>query len=197
MLRKLLVVCFIVTFSAVAASAQPVAQAPQPAIQQAQGRIFTYPVPQGWRLVNETSNEVFVCSPDASMVLGFAGLERVQVGNSMQFLQHMVQIYGCQNLQVLGGNRLPVQNCDAIEATITYVSQGRPIKAWVRVAVVQQNGFGNGYMLIAAATPEKFDNVVGSIKPLCDRIQVTDQSAAFDRANAAAAARPVYTASAP
>ena len=44
-----------------------------------------------------------------------------------------------------------MQNCDAIEATVTYVAQGMPRKGWVRVAVTQQGGFGNGYMLIAGA----------------------------------------------
>ncbi|HSV14424.1 MAG TPA: hypothetical protein VLI90_09200, partial [Tepidisphaeraceae bacterium] len=171
--------------------AQPVA------VQQAQGRIFTYPVPQGWRLVNETTNEILIAAPDSTQAIGFTGLERMQVGNSAQFLQRVAQMYGSQNLQILSGNRLPVPNCDAIEAIITYTSGGKPCKAWVRVAVVAQNGFGNGYMLMAIATPEKFDSVVAELKPLCDRIQITDASAAFDRANAAAAARPVYTSSAP
>jgi hypothetical protein len=163
-----------------------VTQTAQPAVQQVQGQIFTYPVPQGWHCIGETTNEVFINAPDNSMAIGFMGLERVQVGNSMQFMHQAFGLYGCQNLQVLGGNRLPAPNCDAIEATVTYVVQGMARKAWVRVAVVQQNGFGNGYMLIAAAAPEKFDGVINSLKPLCDRIQITNATLAFDRQRAMA-----------
>jgi hypothetical protein len=153
----------------------------QPAIQQAQGRIFTYPIPQGWHLVNETTNEIFVAAPDSSMAIGFTGLERFQVGNSVQFIQKVAQLYGSQSLRILSANRLPIQNCDAIEAILSYTSGGQPVKAWVRVVVVQQNGFGNGYLLCAAAKPEKFDGVVNALKPLCDRIQISNASAAFGR----------------
>jgi hypothetical protein len=163
--------------------------AQQLAVQQMQGRIFTYPVPQGWRLVNETTNEIFIAAPDSSMAIGFVGLERFRVGTSVQFIQQAAQLYGSQNLQILSASRLPVANCDAVEANISYTSNGQPVKAWVRVLVVQQNGFGNAYMLIAAAKPEKFDGVVGALKPLCDRIQITNALAAFGR-DQLIAARP-------
>jgi hypothetical protein len=163
---------------------QQQAPAQQPAVQQVQGRIFTYPIPQGWHLVNETTNEVFITAPDNSMTIGFTGLERFQVGNSVQFIQKVAQLYGSQNLQILSANRLPMQNCDAIEAIVSYTNGGQPLKAWVRVVVVQQNGFGNGYLLCAAAKPERFDGVVNALRPLCDRIQVTNATLAFDRQRA-------------
>jgi hypothetical protein len=206
MFRKFIITaCAAVTMNAAVASAQsqygnygapaPVQQqapAAQPSIQQVQGQIFSYPVPQGWRCTGESSNEVFISAPDSSMGIGFVGLERMQVGNSMQFIQKIAQIYGSQNVQVISANRLPVQNCDAIEAVITYVNRGQPWKAWVRVAVVQQNGFGNGYMLTAMSTPEKFDGVVSNLKPLCDRIQITNATLAFDRQRAMANQQAAY-----
>lgn len=202
MIRFALTACAAMSFSAAIASAQmpsalpptaPVAQpvAPQPVVNQVQGQIFTYPVPQGWRLVTESINEVYVAAPDGSMALGFTGLERMMVGNSQQFLQQILQMYGCRDLRIVSGQRLPVQNADAVEGIITYTQNNMPRKAWVRVVVMQQNGFGNGYMLVAAAAPERFDAAVPTMKRLCERIQVTNQSAAFDRARAYAAQQPV------
>ncbi len=157
--------------------------------QMLQGQIFSVPVPAGWTH-SESSNETFILAPDGSMGIGFAGLERITPCTPAQFLQYMATtVYKFQNFRVLSTQRIAAGGGDGIEAVISYSSNGQAYQSWVRVIVVQAYGSANGYMLIAGANPDKFERVMADLKPLAEKIQITNAGAAFDRANALAVQR--------
>lgn len=150
-----------------------------------QGEIFSTPVPQGWRQ-SQSSNEVLVAAPDASMSFGFVGLERFRAMDAMTYLKFIVEMYGNKNLQVLGARQINYQGAtQAIEAKISFTSpNGNNYAGWMRVAVFVAGGQMNGYAIFTAATPERFDRVSGQLQAMAEKIQITNATLAFDRARA-------------
>ena len=165
-------------------SPAPIRQGAQPVAfnsQMARSDIFAFPVPQGWNH-NEGTNAVFVCSPDASMMIGFTGLERVNTGTPIQFLHYMMEkVHNLPISQLVSCDRVPFQGGEAIEAVwITRRANGCCVKSWARVAIVQ--GYGsNGYVLMASATPDQFDRVIGGLKAMAEKIQIINPARAFQR----------------